>query len=76
MNRLTVASHKKMMVEHRRNTRTNCTATPMDTNVSMGMTVHIVCTQRRDTDHVPQQRIQWEVVYYTNDYQNAHDSIG
>ena len=76
MNRLTVASHENMTVERKRNARTNCTATPMDTNVPTGMTVHIACTQRRDTNHVPQQRIQWEVVCYTNDYHIAHDGVG
>ena len=69
-------SRKKMTDEQKRNTRTNCTAILMDTNVQKGMTVHIVCGQKRDTNHAPQRRIQWEVVCYTNEYHIVHDGVG
>ena len=39
-------------------------------NAPTGMTVHIVCTQKRATNHMTLQRTQWEVVCYTNNYGN------
>ena len=48
----------------------------MDTNVPMDMTVAIACTRRRDTNHVPRQKIQWEGVCYTNDSHITHDGLG
>ena len=42
----------------------------MDMNVPPDMTVHIACTQRRDTNTMPLWRTQWEVVCYTSNYDN------
>ena len=73
---LTVVRHGKMMDVWRRDARTNCTATPMGTNVSTDTTMLIVCTQKKDTNPVPWRRIHWEIVYYTNDSYIVQDGVG
>ena len=60
----------------KKNKKTNCTATPMGTNVSTATTVVIACTRKKDTNHVPRLKIQWEVVYSTNDSLIIHASVG
>jgi len=67
---------RRIPTGQRRNSRTNCTVTPMDTNVPTAMTVGIVCIQRRATERMPLQRIRWEVICYTDDYQVVPSGVG
>ena len=64
------------MTKRRRNTRTNCTATPNGMNISTDTTVVIACNRKKDKNHVQQQKIQLQVVYYTNNPRIVHDSVG
>ena len=72
----TIARQGKILNDWRRNARTNCTATPVGTNVLKDKTVPIVCTQKKDINPVPRRRIHWEDVCYTNDYHIVYDDVG